>query len=229
MGKSERRRSFGTDVAPIGTLMVTMQIRPKWIEESDFVGELEIDDYVLGFDEHGPLDHLNVYWAAVVHFCKTLDSAQEQAKQAITRALANSSPDDPEGCFMLHSELECVSLADETLTKATIFIVLCSFKEFALKELYYQLKGEKPLPKKRGCYQRIQKAFIRRGLWPTPPELNERFSHDAYSSVRNNFAHGDWTALKKELPNLELHDEFGEVVGFLREIADRMHTKGLSL
>jgi hypothetical protein len=110
-----------------------MQIKPKLSQRPDITGEFDITDYALGFDEHGPLRHLNIHWNAIVHFCKTLDAAQDQAKQAIACAVSNASPDDPEGCFILEGELECANIADETLTKATIFIVLCSFKEFALK------------------------------------------------------------------------------------------------
>jgi len=96
-----------------------MHIKPKWIETPDVVGEFDVTDYCLGFDEHGPLSHLNVHWNAIVHFCKTLDAAQDQAKQAIARALSNASPEDPEECSILEGELECATFADETLTKAT--------------------------------------------------------------------------------------------------------------
>jgi hypothetical protein len=205
-----------------------MHIKSKFIKDTDFEGELSITDYCLGFDENGPLRHLNIHWNAIVHFCKTLDAAQDRAKQAIARALSNASPEDPEGCFILEGELECATLADETLTKATIFIVLCSFKEFALKELYRQLRDEEPLPAK-GAFRHIQEVFTRRGIWPNDCQSGGQLSQSAYDSVRNNFAHGDWAALKEELPKLELHDEFGEVISFLFKILEGMRANGLSL
>lgn len=205
---------------------MTMHIKPKINPTDDMVGAWDITDYCLGFDEHGPLRHLNVHWDALVQFCKTLDSAQDDAKQRIARALSSVPPEDAETSFLLETELESATLAEETLVKATIFLVLCSFKEFALKELYHHLEGEKPLRRKQGAFKQIQKVFIRTEMWPSDCESSGRLSENAYTSVRNNFAHGDWTAVKKELPRLELHDEFGEVVGFFREIQERMRAKG---
>jgi hypothetical protein len=205
-----------------------MHIKPKIKPTGGLLGEWDITDYCLNFDEHGPLRHLNIHWDALVHFCKTLDSAQSDAKQGIARALSSVSPEDAETSFVLESELEVATLADETLVAATIFIVLCSFKEFALKELYRQLPDEESLPVKR-VFKQIKKVFMRRGLWPNDHDSNERLSEKTYDSVRNNFAHGDWTALKKALPKLELHDEFCEVVGFLREILEHMRASGLRL
>jgi hypothetical protein len=193
------------------------------------IGEWDITDYCLGFAEHGPLRHLNVHWDALVRFCKTLDSAQHDAKEGIARALSSVSPEDAETSFVLESELECATLADGTLTKATIFIVLCSFKEFALKQLYEQLRDKKPPLEKKGAFKQIKRVFGQRGLWPDDDDSNGRLSEEAYDSVRNNFAHGEWTALKKALPGLELHDEFGEVVGLVREILERMRRNGLPL
>jgi len=207
---------------------MTMHIKPKWIQDPEVVGEFDITDYSLGFDEHGRLRHLNVHWDAIVHFCKTLDGAQDQAKQALARALSNASPEDPEGSVILEGELACATIADETLTKATIFIVLCSFKEFALKELYCQLKAAEPLPPK-GVFNHIKEIFTEMGLWPEDNKSSGRLSENAYECVRNNFAHGDWAALKKALPNLDLHDEFLEVIGFLYQIRERMESKGLNL
>jgi hypothetical protein len=205
-----------------------MQIKPKLSQRPDITGEFDITDYALGFDEHGPLRHLNIHWNAIVHFCKTLDAAQDQAKQAIARAASNASPEDPEECFILEGELECATIAGETLTKATIFIVLCSFKEFALKELYGQLKDAQPLPRK-GVFNHIKKIFTKMEFWPEDDNSSGRLTERAYECVRNNFAHGDWAALKKALPNLELHDEFLEVIGFLYEIREGMRSKGMSL
>jgi hypothetical protein len=205
-----------------------MHIKPKWIQATDMVGEFDITDYRLGFDEHGPLRHLNVHWDAIVHFCKTLDGAQDQAKQALARALSNASPEDPEGSFILEGELECATIADETLTKATIFIVLCSFKEFALKEVYRQLKDAQPLPPK-GVFSHIKKTSTEMGFWPKDNKSSGQLLENVYECVRNNFAHGDWAALRKALPNLELHDEFLEVNGFLYEIRECMRSKGINL
>ena len=205
-----------------------MHIKAKWIQTIDMVGEFDITDYALGFDEHGPLRHLNVHWDAIVYFCTTMDAAQDQAKQTIARSLSNASRADPEGRFILQNELESATLADETLTKATIFIVLCSFKEFALKELYGRLKDAQPLPLK-GAFKHIKNAFTKMGFWPENNTSNARLSENAYECVRNNFAHGDWAALKNALPNLEIHDEFLDVVGFLYQIGERMRSEGINL
>ena len=205
-----------------------MQIKPKLSQRPGITGEFDITDYALGFDEDGPLWHLNIHWNAFVHFCKTLDAAQDTAKRDIERALSSASPEDPEGCFCLENELEVATLADETLTKATIFIVLCSFKEFALKELYGQLKDAQPLPRKK-VFNRIKKTFTKMEFWPKDDNSSGRLSESAYESVRNNFAHGDWAGLKKALPELELHDEFREVAVFLGRIAERMRSKGMNL
>ena len=205
-----------------------MHIKPKWIQDTDFVGELDVTDYCLGFNENGCLRHLNAHWDAIVYFCKTLDAAQEKAKKAIEHELASAPSEDPEACFILDTEFECATIADETLTKATIFIVLCSFKEFALKQLYHALPDTQPLPPKGG-FGYIKKDFVRRGLWPETGNENEHLSENAYDSVRNNFAHGDWPALKKELPRVDLHEEFGEVVRFLREISERMRSQQLNV
>jgi hypothetical protein len=206
-----------------------VHIKPKVSQFPDMMGEFDITDYSLGFDHDGAVRHLNTHWGAIVHFCKTLDAAQDEAKQRIAQALSGISPADVDTSFMLEDELECATLADETLTKATIFIVLCSFKEFALKELYRQLENENPLPKKKGAFKHIKKLFMRKGLWPNDDESDGRLSEETYKTIRNTFAHGDWATLKKELPSLELHDEFGEVVGFLREIREHMCAKGWRL
>ena len=76
---------------------------------------------------------------------------------------------------MLDDELACVTLADKTLTKATIFIVLCSFREFALKELYRQLKDAPPLSPK-GVFSHLKKTFTEMGFWPKDNKLSGQLS-----------------------------------------------------
>ncbi len=205
-----------------------MHIKPKLSQWPDMIGEFDLTDFVLGFDANGPVRHLNVHWDAVVHFCKTLDTAQDTAKKTIVEALQEISPDDADTSFMLDDELRSATIADETLTKATIFIVLCSFKEFALKELYGHVKAAQPLPPKR-IFNHIRKTFTEMGFWPEGDTPREQLSESAYECVRNNFAHGDWAALKSALPKLDLHDEFLEVIGFLYAIRERMRLKRLNL
>ena len=202
-----------------------MHIKPKFIHSEEFTGEVAITDYCLCFDEGGPLCHLNIYWGGIVHFCKTLDVAQDHAKQSTARALSSALQDDPEMSFILSSELEHAALAEDTLAKATIFLVLCGFKEFALKALYRCLKDARPLPS-RGSYKHIQNTFVERGFWPT---RREYFSSDSYDTIRNNFAHGDWDSMQANLPGIDLHDEFGEMAGFVLEIQTLMGARGLSV
>jgi len=205
-----------------------MHIKPKWIHAPDIIGEFDITDFALGFDENGAFHHLNTHWDAMVYFCKTLDLAQHQAKQAIERALTEADPQDAEIQIMLDSDLGSANIADETLTKTTIFIVLCSFKEFALKQLWRALKDSRPLPRRR-TFGWIKEAFEQKGFWPDSGNPPDHLSEKAYETVRNNFAHGDWSALKEELPKLDLYEEFGEVIRFLREIAERMRSQGFGV
>ena len=108
-----------------------------------------------------------------------------------------------------------------TFAKAAPIVLLASFTEWGLKHIAITIFGDVPKKKERGIsdIQFYLRHLIHCGL--EVKNTNELLSRvGTFRSIRNDFAHGKWNELERDLQELSLREAFTSVSAMFEAIED---------
>jgi hypothetical protein len=109
---------------------------------------------------------------------------------------------------ILADKKKVAGLSGDILTRATILHFLTAFVEFAVKEIFKLLLPNNKLPPKPSFETELINPLKAIGAFTNyPPEYCESV-HKYREAVRNQFAHGNWFELAKEVQDLDLTKAF---------------------
>lgn len=209
-----------------------MQIKPKFIKDGGFEGELSITDFAV-FDENGLLGDVEKAWTATKELSLSLDRTHSDdlirldAHFLRLGEVIKQEPEAIEDFVMSKETLEVSRACHMVFVPAVIFILQISFIEFALKRVCCTLDSNfRPLPKGviAGCTSYLKREKV---IQQVPREFEDRISRKI--EVRNDFAHGEWVALSTKLQEIDLFGVFEAVTMFLGVIKDGLQSKGFEV
>jgi hypothetical protein len=194
------------------------------------IGEGTIDELVL-FSESGKLADVERKWTAVKKYALLVDQSHSTAVAGVRAALSEhtktppSNEDELDDVILASMELDALSESDSVLVKSLIFLLLASFHEYGLKKIHKLVQPENPPPAKH-AFQRICTNLKNHGLLENVPDEYETDFNRFRDPVRNNLAHGDWSALAQELHALDLTKAFLAVAGFFLAFSPKLVKMG---
>jgi hypothetical protein len=172
------------------------------------------------FEPTGPLNRVWLMWEVVKIFYRLSDAAHSDEIAVLEKQLddwtqaadateaADLTEEQMRHGAMLADKKRLAGLSGNILIRATILHLLTAFVEFAVKQIFELLLPDKKLPPE----PKFVRDFIDplkeiRAFTDFPPEYCEsvfKFRDD----VRNNFAHGNWVELAREVQDLDLTKAF---------------------
>jgi len=172
------------------------------------------------FKPTGPLNRVWLMWEVVKKFYRLSDEAHsaeiaDLEKQITdwTQAADTTEAEDltekrMRGGAILADKKNVADLSGDILTRATILHLLTAFVEFAVKQIFELLLPDEKLPAKPWLEKHLIPPLKAIGAFTEyPPEYLE--SVDKFrDDVRNNFAHGNWVELAREVQALDLAKAF---------------------
>jgi hypothetical protein len=171
------------------------------------------------FKPTGPLNKVWLMWEVVKKFYRLSDEAhsdkiaslEEQINdwtQAADVTEADLTEERLRGGAMLADEKRLAGLSGDILTRATILHLLTAFVEFAVKQIFTFLLPDNTLPAIPKFERDLINPLKAIGAFTDyPPEYRESV-HKYRDAVRNQFAHGDWIELAREVQDLDLTKAF---------------------
>jgi hypothetical protein len=192
-------------------------------------GEGTLDDLVL-FSESGKLADVERKWTAVKKYALLVDRSHAEALKGVQSFLTErtkappSNEDELDDICMASMEFDALRESD-VIVKSLIFLLLASFQEYGLKQVQLYLEPGNP-PPPTGAVKCILKCLNGHGLLADVPENYETDFNRFRDPVRNNLAHGDWSALAKELHELDLTKAFLAVAGFFGAMQTKLRDMG---
>jgi hypothetical protein len=167
------------------------------------------------FKSAGPLNKVWLMWEVVKKFYRLSDDAhnaeiaslEKQIDEHRTEA-ANLTKERLRGGAILADKKKLADLSGDILIRATILHLLTAFVEFAVKQIFKLLLPNNKLPPKSKFEKDLINPLKEIGAFTEyPPEYCESV-HKYREAVRNQFAHGDWFELAKEVQDLDLTKAF---------------------
>ena len=135
---------------------------------------------------------------------KQIDDWTQAAEQTEAEDLTE---EQMRGGATLADKKRLAGLSGNILIRATVLHLLTAFVEFAVKQIFELLLPDKNLPQKPWLEDLIKPLKAIGAFTDYPPEYLE--SVDKYRvAVRNNFAHGNWVELAREVQDLDLTKAF---------------------
>lgn len=198
--------------------------------KSPGVGEATIDDLVL-FSETGKLEDVERKWTAVKKYALLVDKSHSSALAGVRSFLKErtksppSNEDELDDICMASMELDALSESDSVIVKSLLFLLLASFHEYGLKQIQKLVEPQSPPPPKSSV-QWILKNLKSHGLLADAPDDYETDFNTFRDPVRNNLAHGDWSALAHELHALDLTKAFLAVAFFFGAMRFKLNQMG---
>jgi len=209
-------------------VIVAMHIKPL-LESDGLPGEQRIDDLIL-FRSSGRLAAVHRMWCAITKYALMMDKTHAEALNSVRDFLAQAPPPITEGALddlvMAEMEHQILSDSDSYIVKSILFLMLISFSEFALKQVYKLYQPPEPPPPARKAVKRIIATLKRRkAITQVPASYEANFSNHI-DPVRNGFAHGDWMEIGQALNNLDLTKSFLSVAEYFLVIQQNLRDQG---
>jgi len=192
-------------------------------------GEGSIDDLSL-FSDQGALASVEHKWRAVTKYALLVDRSHSTAVRGLRAFLDEHSKilhdeaDALDDLFVADEELRALSESDSFLVKSVVFLLLVAFTEYARKQIHQLLEPGQPPPERHAVKWVLTRLEAQGVLLDLPQEYETDFRKFC-DPVRNNLAHGDWSALGKELHSLDLTKSFLAVAGYFIAIRQNLLDK----
>ena len=197
----------------------------------DTPGEFTIDFLTL-FAETGKLVDIERKWTAVKKYALLVDRCHSEALTGVRSFLGQQSNKSPsneaelDDLLLASMELEALSDSDSFLVKSLILLLLVSFNEFGYKAIHRFVQPSVTPPERSAVRWMIDQLQADGVMGQPSPNFEAKFGRYIIP-VRNNFAHGDWAALEKQLHTLNLSEAFlavaAEFVAIRQNLLDRGH------
>jgi len=201
-------------------------IRSKFFNTGGTHGEFCVSDLIV-FSSSGKLGHVAVFWEAVVAQSLLLDRAHATALS--DWAGAAKQAEDPEYGIEATWRADVLKLSDQYLIRANIFLLLLSFFEFAVLEVYKLNFGQYPLVERPGLFKDVIEPLKTAGVVGDPPELFVREIAGNRDEIRNAFVHGRWNDLKDPTERIDLYEAFCAVSVYFGLVEDKLREKGIEV
>jgi hypothetical protein len=170
------------------------------------------------FKSTGPLNKVWLMWEVVKKFYRLSDDAHSAEiadlekqindwTQAADVTEADLTEETLRGGAILADKKKVAGLSGDILIRATILHLLTAFVEFAVRQIFKLLLPNKKLPQKPSFTDLINPLKTIGAFTDYPPEYCESV-HKYREDVRNQFAHGNWVELAKEVQDLDLTKAF---------------------
>lgn len=189
-------------------------------------------DHLVLFGVTGELAHVERHWTALKKYALLVDQCHSQALAGVRSFLADakepSSEDELDTLFVASTELEALSDSDSVIVKSLIFALLSSFHEFVFKQVQKLIEPNNP-PKEKHAYKWIRGRLESHRLLDNMTDDYVTDFDRFRDPVRNNLAHGDWSALARELHALDLTKSFIAQAGLCVAMAAKLNELGLDV
>jgi hypothetical protein len=195
----------------------------------DITGEITIDD-IYPFDPRGRMSNVCLMWETLIRFATLLDNAHAKeilSLEAIRKKYARvlTSEDELEHLFECEDLHSKTILSSKVLVNAAVLQMLFGFVEFTVKEILKLVEPAKP-----DCRWMQSIGILReKGIFTGFPESYEKHMQSYYDAVRNNFAHGYWDRLAKEVGTVDLDEALSGTLEFLCEMNFKLEEQGYDL
>jgi hypothetical protein len=108
----------------------------------------------------------------------------------------------------LADQRRLMGLSETILIRATVLHLLTAFVEFAVKQVFKLVLPDKELPKRPSFMKDLIAPLAQaEAITDFPPEYCGQV-HKYRDVVRNQFAHGDWFELAREVQDLDIEKPF---------------------
>lgn len=198
-------------------------IKAKFIDTGGMHGEFSVSDFVV-FPDGGSLKHVSRFWDAVIAQALVLDRAHASVLKDWSSTAETES--DPEFGIEAAWRVEVLGVSDQYLVRANIFLLLFSFFEFAMLEVYKLRFGMPPTKKRPMLMRDIVVPLQAEGIVGLLPGVFTREVTEHLDNVRNSFAHGRWLDLKSNTSKIDLYEAVAAICRVLWEVGDRLRGKG---
>jgi len=167
------------------------------------------------FKPTGPLNKVWLMWEVVKKFYSLSDDAhraeiaslEKQINEHWTEA-ADLTEERMRGGTILADKKRLAGLSGDILIRATILHLLTAFVEFAVKQIFKLLLPNKKLPQRTSFETDLINPLKAIGAFTDYPPEYCKSVHKYRNAVRNQFAHGDWFELAREVQDLDLTKAF---------------------
>jgi hypothetical protein len=166
------------------------------------------------FKPTGPLNKVWLMWEVVKTFYKFSDEAHVDAisnfELQIEEQFAEPSRSEEKfrAVAMLADQRNRADLSGNILVRAAVLHLQTAFVEFALKEIFKFVFPGREIPSRPELMRDLIRPLEQAGAFKDfPPEYKENVQK-YWNSVRNQFAHGDWAELAKEVKDMNLAKAF---------------------
>ena len=196
-------------------------IRPRWIDDADFNGELSPSDYGV-FIDIPDLAHVARFWDALVTQALAVDEAS--AKLAMPAKVSHTG--DPEHAAWIQERLATATDAHFYLTRASLLSLMAGFVEFSLLEAYKTVFGSYPSMEKPKIGNDVIKPLKSKIGDLKLPDLYVDTVIISRDTIRNALQHGRCMGLREASDRVDIHDAFLGVVSFAYEIETALRNAG---
>lgn len=165
------------------------------------------------FRPTGPLNRVWLMWEVVKKFYRLSDDAHLKEIAALEKQIEAFGEGDPSQQTLWDAaqsadQRHFANLSGNILIRATVLHLQTAFVEFAVKQVFKLVLPDKVIPPKPNLEKELIKPLKDVGAFTDfPTEYLENVSKYR-EVVRNQFAHGDWLELAKEVQNLDIEKAF---------------------